>query len=205
LQTAVYTLDQQGNARVEITQAANGSEQAAWRELKDLRKDELDKYFNRAVRSRHANASLNNYFLENLSDMTRDIKMRYSYRIDAYASKAGEKHMIFKLPAAQFSSEETAQPERDLPLYWALPEKTVQQTNFIIPDGWKVEHLPADFSAQGPGHSYQASYEVKGRSIRLQEEYVRTARLLPAQDYAAFKKFREELALFGEDWVVISR
>ena len=184
---------------------AVGSIQADWRELKNLREDELDKHFSQAVRSLHANATLSSYSLENLPDMTRDIKLRYSYRIASYALKAGEKYMIFKLPVTPFTCEETAQQERDLPLYWPLPEKTVQNTNFIIPEGWKIEYLPKDFSAEGPGHSYKASYEVKGRSIRLREEYVRSVRLLAPKDYAAFKKFREQLASFGEEWAVIAR
>ena len=204
-QTTVYTLDHSGDATVQTSEEASGAQQAAWRALKDLRKDELDRHFRQSVRELHANAALSSYSLENLEDMTRDIKLRYAYKIDSYALKAGETYMIFKLPAVPFSCDDTAQNERDMPLYWSLPEKTVQVTNFIIPEGWKIEHLPQNFSAEAPGHSYTANYEVKGRSIRLKEEYVRSVRLLEPKDYEAFKRFREQLASFGETWTVITR
>ncbi|NLO91226.1 MAG: DUF3857 and transglutaminase domain-containing protein [Elusimicrobia bacterium] len=204
-QNTVVYLSQSGDVRAETSEEASGTQQSAWRELKDLSREELDKYFRQSVRSLHANASLDSYSMQNLQDMSRDIKVRYSYSIDGYAAKSGGTLMAFKLPMAPFSSEETAQDERELPLYWPHTEKTAQFTNFIIPDGWKIEHMPANFKMEGPGHSYSASYEVKGRSIRMKEEYIRSVRLLPAERYEAYKKFREEMAAFGADWVVISR
>ncbi|MDD4005526.1 MAG: DUF3857 domain-containing protein [Elusimicrobiaceae bacterium] len=203
-QAGEFALDENGNLKGSFSERAFGETQAAVREYKNYKKEDLDRAMEQRAHSIHPRARLEGYTLENETDLSKNVAYKMSISVDGYALKAGD-YMIFKAPGAQYFAYDVGLARRELPLFWYLRERTAKKITVRLPGGYALYHAPAPLALKTAGSSFSASYRTAGAELLFSDEFRRERTLLPVADYARYKAFIETLARFSENWVVLKK
>jgi hypothetical protein len=74
-----------------------------------------------------------------------------------------------------------------------------------IPAGYRLEHAPEVKPVDGPSASFEASVKVSGGSLVTKERFVIKKKIIPAEEYAEFKKSADGLKKMSEGTVILAR
>lgn len=189
-----------GTARLRFA----GEDQASWRALKDWKKDDIDREFERLVHDIHPNASLVAYSIDGLNDLTRDLSLRVSFKIPDYALTASG-YKAFRLPFILQSADDVGKPSRDEPMFWYHRSRRTKEVTVALPAGYRLSYMPPPVKLRGPGVSYAASYSDAGGELRLDEDLTQDDVEVSTADYPAYKAFREAVAQSTQRWIVLEK
>ena len=182
-----------------------GEDQAGWRGLKDLKKEDLDRQFEEFVHGIHPNARLVSYSIDGLEDPDRDLAVRIAFKIKDYALTASGGYMAFRLPWIGASAEDVGKPAREEPMFWwrrAHEDKTVTVS---LPRGYLLDYAPPPADLEGPGDVYKASYSSRPGELDFSAASARDAVEVSPADYPAYKAHREDVVRFTERWLVLKK
>jgi hypothetical protein len=182
-----------------------GGRQAGWRELKDWKKEDVDKEFEKMAHSIHPNARLAAYSVQNLEDPTRDLVLRFDYAVKDYAITAAGGFMALRIPWSQHPAGDVGQPSRESPMFWYERDRDSSEVSLALPSGYALYYVPEAVKLDGPQSTFRASYTPGAGSLAFSEEWVRSLTELPTADYAKYKVFREDMARFAEKWIVLKK
>ncbi len=205
LETNTLKLDRNGNLKGNFVLQPLGNHQVGWRGFKDSKKEEIDKFFEQFIHDLHPNARLDSYKIENLDDLSKDIVVTASYNITGYALKAGGRYLLFKLPGIEQSAWAVGQTERKLPMFWYHRNKTLNRATVSLPKGFKLYYAPEEITLEAAGQKYHAAYKAEGGSLNFTEESVRVKPEIPIENYPEYKNYKETLAKFSENWIVLEK
>ncbi len=201
---ARYTLDKDGNLSGASTTRMTGGSQAAMRAYKNYKKDDLDRDMEQYAHSIHPLARLKSYELANLDDLSKDLNFAISIDVSGYAMKAG-RYMIFKVPGLEYSASDAAQTERELPLFWYSRSRTSRSLEIKLPAGYRLYHAPKDLDIKLAGQSYKAGFKASAGLLIFSEDLKMENTWVPQADYGQYKAFKQALAEFSENWVVLEK
>jgi transglutaminase-like putative cysteine protease len=201
---ASYTLSPDGALAGSYTEKMSGGYQAAMREYKDYKKDDLDRAMEKLAHSIHPEARLKSYKLENLEDLSKDLVFSLSLEAPGYAMKAG-KYMILKVPGLDYSAADAAETERELPLFWYSRGLTSQEVTLKLPPGYRLYYAPKDLDLKLAGESYKASFRASPGTLKFNEEYRLDNTWITPEAYPDYKAFKQALAQFSESWIVLKK
>jgi len=202
--SAQYTLGQGGDLSGVSSSRMTGGYQASMRSYKNYKKEDLDRDMEKFVHSIHPLARLKSYKLENLNDLSKDLDFSISMDVPGYAMKAG-KYMIFKVPGLDYSASDAAQTERELPLFWYSRGRTKRSLEIKLPEGYRLFHAPKDLDLKLAGQSYKAGFKVSSGLLTFTEDLEKDDTWVAPADYGQYKAFKQALAEFSENWIVLEK
>jgi hypothetical protein len=182
-----------------------GADQADWRGLKDLKKEDVDREFEEFVHGIHPNARLVSYSIDGLNDPTRDLTVKLAFAIKDYALTASGGYMAFRLPWIGASAEDVGKPRREEPLFWWRRGHADKNISLSLPRGYRLHYAPPPASLGVPGDSYRASYSPAPGTLDFSEESSRDAVEVSPQAYPAYKDYRESVVRFTDRWIVLQK
>lgn len=201
---ARYALDKDGNLSGSYSSRMTGGYQAGMRGYKDYKKEDLDRDMEKYVHSIHPLARLKSYSLKNLDDLSRDLEFSISMEAAGYAMKAG-RFMIFKVPGLDYTAADAAQTERELPLFRYARDRNTRSLEVKLPEGYRLYYAPKPLEADLAGQSYKAGFKAAPGLLTFTED-MRTERTwVDSRDYPQYKAFKEALAQFSENWIVLEK
>lgn len=77
------------------------------------------------------------------------------------------------------------------------------QTELVIPEGYKVDYLPASFKKSAPQYSFEGSYTNKGKNIIYTKTIVINKPILLKSEFDNWNAFIKEINNFYNDQVVL--
>ncbi|MBC7949734.1 MAG: hypothetical protein H7Y42_17750 [Chitinophagaceae bacterium] len=77
------------------------------------------------------------------------------------------------------------------------------QTELVIPEGYKVDYVPASFKKNSPGYSFEGAYTQKGKSIIYNKTIVVNKPVLLTTDFEGWNAFVKAINHFYSDQVVL--
>jgi hypothetical protein len=77
------------------------------------------------------------------------------------------------------------------------------QTELVIPEGYKVDYVPASFKKSTPHYSFEGSYTHKGKSILYAKTIIIRKPILLKTDFDSWNSFVKEINNFYNDQVVL--
>ncbi|MEI9809053.1 MAG: transglutaminase domain-containing protein [Bacteroidota bacterium] len=77
------------------------------------------------------------------------------------------------------------------------------QTELAVPDGYKVDYIPASFKKNTPGYSFEGSYANKGKSIVYTKTILINKPILLRSEFDSWNSFVKEINNFYNDQVVL--
>ncbi|PIU20685.1 MAG: hypothetical protein COT18_00935 [Elusimicrobia bacterium CG08_land_8_20_14_0_20_59_10] len=203
-ETAQYELNAEGGLSGGMRTRMTGGEQAGMRGYKDYKKEDLDRAMEKYAHSIHPRARLKSYKLDNLEDLSKNLNFGVEVSVDGYAMKAG-RYMIFKVPGLEYSARDAAQTERELPLFWYSRSLDSRSLRLKLPPGYRLYYAPEKLEIDLAGQSYTASFGTDGGFLTFTAELKREKTWLEPSAYPEYKKFKQALAQFSENWIVLEK
>ncbi len=77
------------------------------------------------------------------------------------------------------------------------------QTELVVPDGYKVDYIPASFKKSTPQYSFEGSYTNKGKSVLYNKTIVVNKPILLKSEFDSWNAFVKEINNFYNDQVVL--
>jgi hypothetical protein len=77
------------------------------------------------------------------------------------------------------------------------------QTELAVPDGYKVDYVPASFKKSTPNYSFEGSYVNKGKSVLYNKTIIVNKPVLLTSEFATWNAFVKEINDFYNDQVVL--
>ena len=199
------SLTADGAIHGDATIRVHGFHQAGWRAMKDWKKQDVDQQLEKMIHGLHPNARLLSYSIENLEDPTRDIVVRAAYAIKAYAITASGGYIAFRVPWTERGAGDVGKPARETPMFWYERERATNSSTIDLPAGYSLYFAPEPVNLRAAGQAYRGSVTARPGGLSFADESVTDSLEVAAGDYPKYKEFREEIARFTRNWIVLKK
>jgi hypothetical protein len=151
------------------------------------------------VSSFSPDATLNEYSLENIYDISKPFSMRLSCTLRDYVVEAGNLR-IFAIPGAEMAFPEVTLPERKYDIAYDTSFEMIHDVILTVPETYRVEYLPSEINLETPYATYRASYTAENdTTLVFHDDFRRTKRVVPVRDYAAYKAFLQKVSKYSKE------
>jgi hypothetical protein len=206
--TAKMTLDDKGTLRGEVHEVWVGDPAAAQRYA--LRSVKLDTDQIKPVESVVA-ASLTNFqvlkaSVRNLHDVDRPFEWNYSIEAGEYAKASGDLLLLRPrlLGVKAIPLLEMAEPRHNA-IEFEAPERDTDVFEFVLPEGYVVDELPAPVHVDTSFGSYESRTEMVGQVMRYTRTFEIRSLSLPAAEAEELKQFYRIIARDERNAAVLKR
>lgn len=194
-----------GSLALSVTYTAEGNAQANLRGLKDLDEQMLRNRLTQFAAFLHPSASLEDYEISDMADLTAQPTLTLHCRIPGYAVTAGEDLMMFTLPAVSYSAHQVGRPTREFGLFWDRVAMETTEGTIALPEGYEVYSLPAEMDFDSNVASYEASLSAKDGTVMFQDAYRLNVAEAPASAYPDYKQCLETRAGLARQRIILRK
>jgi hypothetical protein len=190
-----------GSAVSEYSGESKISLQSAHAATKNDRKAESLADF---VRSNNDNIEVSNISTSNFTDRQKSLQLKYDFKANNQITKAGNELYVIIDWEKDFSGMEMpADRKNDYEFNQKYCLST--QTELTIPEGYKIEYLPASLKKNTDNWSFEGSYVNKGKTILYSRNIVINKPILKKAEFAGWNSFVAEINKFYNDQVVLKK
>jgi hypothetical protein len=189
----------QGHSRM----LTSGKYNLGYRQLKYVRPVKRKEMLQGIVNGAYPGGELLKYSFSGLEDLNKNIGINLDYRGPNYLKKAG-KLRLFQLPGVGGSAAVVGKETRTYPIFFGSTSWSQTKVQIKIPSRYRVKYLPPEIKLDLPAVSYHAKYELADdNTILYQEDSLTKGQEIPVSAYQEYKQFREKIAKFGEESIVL--
>jgi len=176
-----------------------------WRYHKNDKPRLLDNFFQSIAKDIDELGELREYKLDGYKSLDEKVSVVYRVDIPGYATTTGD-IIAFRLPGVNFGASSVGASTRKLP--FARPGNTYAEKHItiVLPKGYTIEYMPASLKTGVGYRNFDASIKVENNKMYYVEKLDGTdAPFLEPEKYAEYKAYIEQLARFGESWILLRR
>ena len=190
-----------GNSITEYNGESKISVQSAYAGIKNDKKAESLADF---ARSNNSNIEVSNITNSDFKDRQKPLQLKYDFKANNQVTKAGnELYVILDWEKDLSGMEMEANRKNDYEFDQKYFHTT--QTELTIPEGYKVDYMPAAFKKNTPNWSFEGSYVNKGKTIVYSKNIIINKPILKKTDFAGWNNFIGEINKFYNDQVVLKK
>jgi len=164
----------------------------------DKKKDVLSSF----LRHGDDNIVLSNLKEPDFKERQKPIQVSFDFKANNQLTKAGNELYVIMDWNKEFSGLEF-DDKRKNDYEFTNKYYLDVQTELVIPDGYKVDYLPAAFKKSTPQYSFEGSYTNKGKSILYKKLIVVNKPVLFKSEFESWNKFIKDINTFYNDQVVL--
>jgi transglutaminase-like putative cysteine protease len=177
-------------------------------ELRPLKGELLDRYFQKSAASLSANALDKKHEVGDTQSVTGALKVEQQIAVPGY-SVAQQNFRVFELPPISLDVAEQA-PSSDLTtrktaLWVGTPRTERAEVSVQIPAGWKVTYVPPKLEGKAEGVSYSSGCEANGQTVTCKGEIKLDKLVVPTEKYGAFREALTKLQAYERRIVLLAR
>ncbi len=190
-----------GNATALYNGESKISVQGAYASIRNDKKSESLANF---LSNRNNNVEVLNIANPDFSDRQKPLQFKYDLKVNNQVTKTGnELYVVVDWDKEFGDMEMPADRKND----YEFNQKYYlnSQTELAVPDGYKVEYLPAAFKKSTPSWSFEGTYTNKGKSIVYTKTIIINKPILKKSDFAAWNSFIADISKFYNDQVVLAK
>ena len=147
---------------------------------------------------------LEEYTIENLDSLNTPIVLRYSFRGPEYFTCAGALRIMPQLSAVDTSL--VAKEKRKYPIEFAFLDRKETILEIALPPGFGIQYLPEGTTIENRWMRFTVEYSRKdAHRIFFRQRMDLKTRVIPQDEYAAFKVFLEETGKKVKQRIVIEK
>ena len=188
-----------GTTRVEYNGESKAMLHGVYTSIRnDKKKDALSSF----LRHGDDNLVLSNVKEPDFQNRQKPLEVSFDFKANNQLTKAGNELYIVMDWNKEFSSLELDDKRKN---DYEFNNKYYLdvQTELLIPEGYKVDYLPAAFKKNTSQYSFDGSYTNKGKSILYKKLIVVNKPVLLKSEFEAWNKFIKEINTFYNDQVVL--
>ncbi|MBN2309188.1 MAG: transglutaminase domain-containing protein, partial [Candidatus Hydrogenedentes bacterium] len=201
----VVRLDANGDVFVQTRNRYTGPYEAGVRGFwKQVREDNRRQRMMEYVNSISPGAVLDDFTLSDLTDLSQQLTMSIDYALPGHAIRAKDL-MYLRVPTLERTFTEAALETRRFPIQYYSTEERILEIDIHLPDGFQPEWMPEPLDIVSPYLEYHAAYEPGDGVIRLRETFRRLQRIVPVEDYPAYRDHLRAIAAFTKKEVFVTQ
>jgi len=198
------TLSPEGDAVVRTRNAYNGNIEAGVRGFwKRTREDNRKLMMAEYVNTISPGAVLDDFTLTELDDLAQPLEITIDYTLHGHAIRVRDL-MYLKLPTLERDFPEAALETRRYPIQYHTTEERILEIDLVLPPGFRARWLPPPLEIVHPYVEYQARYEEAEGRVRFRETYRRPERIVPVEDYPAYRDALRAIAAFTKQEIFLT-
>jgi hypothetical protein len=190
-----------GTASVEYNGESKSMLQSVYASLRNDKKDDV---LSNYVRKGNDNLGVFDMKHSDFTDRQKPLQVSYSYKANNQVTKTGNELYVVLDWDKEFGSLEIPE-DRVLDYEFNQKYHLSVQKELAIPEGYKVDYLPATVKKSTAQFSFEGSYVNKGKSILYTKTIIINKPILRKADFAAWNAFLADLNKFYNDQVVLTR
>ena len=201
--TAIFNLNEDGGFEAEINIVGKGMNDMGLRMLsKRFSPDRIKQIFEGSFQSIGSGVAIDTIILSDPQDYTKNMNVKIKLSADEFALVQGKK-MRFKPPFSGGSSirisvgggggDPFALEKRKYPLYLYSKTKTIAVETIKIPKGYRVVHLPEDYTIDSDFMTAKNTWKRKVRSIEHRTEFIMKKIEIMPDEYPSARKVMKEM------------
>ncbi|RTQ49311.1 DUF3857 domain-containing protein [Hymenobacter gummosus] len=183
-----------GYARGRATAALRGADQTAQqRTVRSMLERGSNKFF------------VDKYTVGGLAEAEQPLTVDYQFHLEDYVQRIDDELYVNLNLERELTNDRIDVQRRRLPRANEYRRHSRQQTEFEIPAGYDLSHLPANVQADDPVAGFRISYRREGNKVVQDKEvYVNYLLLEPGQ-FAAYNKVVDQLSEAYRDALILKR
>lgn len=177
-------------------------------ELRPLKGELLDRYFQRSASNLSATALSKKHEVSDTHSVTGPLAVTHEVAVPGY-STAQESFRVFELPPVTLDVAD-AEPDaglstRKTALWLGTPRTERGELTVQVPAGWKITYVPPRLEGKADGVAYSSGCEAAGQQITCKSEIVLDKLVVPADKYGAFRDALTKLQAYERRIVLLTR
>lgn len=177
------------------------SVQSAYAAIKNDKKAESLADF---ARSNNDNIEISNLTNSDFNDRQKPLQLKYNFKANNQVTRTGNELYVVMDWEKEFAGLEM-KPDRKNDYEFNQKYYLTTQTELTIPEGYKVDYIPAAFKKSMPGWSFEGSYVNRGKSILYTKTIVINKPILKKADFEGWNSFIADINKFYNDQVVLTK
>lgn len=177
------------------------SVQSAYAAIKNDKKAESLADF---ARSNNGNIEISNLTNSDFNDRQKPLQLKYNFKANNQVTRTGNELYVVMDWEKEFAGLEM-KPDRKNDYEFNQKYYLTTQTELTIPEGYKVDYIPAAFKKSTAGWSFEGSYVNKGKTILYSKTIVINKPILKKADFEGWNSFITDINKFYNDQVVLTK
>jgi hypothetical protein len=182
-----------GSLQGEVEEVSTGTRAAiARRYWKDSTEQDRKKVLERILGASLGSFQVDNITVTNAEDLELDLVVRYKFTVDRYAKNAGPLLLVRPRIVGEYAAPLDASKPRHYGYEISAPFWASETVEITLPEGYKVDELPASARSSVAFAEYTSKTEDAGNVLRYTRDYKVRTTLVPVD------KIDQLRSLFGE-------
>jgi len=148
-------------------------------------------------------ARLDGYAVDHLDDLNEPLVLRYSFHGPEFLMPAGPLRIMPAL--AGFDMSAVTKTARRYPVEYEMMDLKNNETTIILPRGYVIRHMPEPIREDNQWMKYEAVYTMRGSTLVFRQAVELRRRVIPQEEYSAYKDFIHQLGKRVKQRVVLER
>jgi hypothetical protein len=188
-----------GSSTVEYNGEAKIYTQMAYASVRSENKSDALSSF---LRGGDNNLVLSDIKTPDFNDRQKPLQLSYSFQANNQVTRAGNEVYVVMDWDKEFSNLELGN-ERKNDYEFEHKYYLTTQTELAVPDGYKVDYVPAGFKKTTADYSFEGSYASKGKTIVYTKTIIVNKPILRKSDFTDWNNFVRDINKFYNDQVVL--
>jgi Domain of Unknown Function with PDB structure (DUF3857) len=204
--TAKVKLLADGSLQGQVEEVYTGYRAALAREYwKDATEKDRKKVLERILGASLGSFQVDNITLANADDLEKDLLVSYKFTADRYAKNAGPLLLVRPRVVGEYAGALDASKPRHYGYEMRAPYSTSEIVEITLPEGYKVDELPASTQATVAFAEYSSKTEDAGTVLRYTRDYKMRTTLVPVDKIDQLRKLFGEINLDEKNMAVLKK
>lgn len=190
-----------GTSTIEYNGESKINVQRAYSSIKNSDKKEALHSF---LKSGDENIQVINIKNPDFNERQKPLQVTFDFKASNQITKAGSELYVVMDWDKEFSSSDIP-ADRKNDYEFTHKYLITTQTELVIPEGYKVDYLPAAFKRTTPDYSFEGSYVNKGKSIVYTKTIAVSKVILRKTEFAGWNKFISDINTFYNEQIVLKK
>lgn len=169
-----------------------------------LESEEKRKQFEQMAKRVSSNAKLVDYNLENLTDISKPLKMTIKYEVPELIKKQKDLYVL-KLPELKerYTRNELSLSSRNYDLIYDTSEEITHTYKILLPEEMKILSRPEKFSRKIKNAEYEAFYIEKNDTLIFKDNWKRKDKKIEISEYNNYRNLCNEILNYAQKPVIM--
>jgi transglutaminase-like putative cysteine protease len=160
--------------------------------------------FSEFLKGGDANIAITSVKNSDFNERQKPLQLTYEFKAANQITKAGNELYVVMDWEKEFAGLELPADRRN---DYEFNQKYFlsTQTELVLPEGYKVDYLPAAFKKTTPHYSFEGSYTSKGKSIVYTKTITVSKPILRKSEFGEWNSFIADVNKFYNDQIVLKK
>jgi Domain of Unknown Function with PDB structure (DUF3857) len=204
--TARVKLLADGSLEGEVEEIYTGYRAALARQYwKDATEKDRKKILERVLGASLGSFQVEDITVSNADDLEKDLTLSYKFTVDRYAKNAGPLLLIRPRVVGEYAGDLDSTKPRHYGYEIRAPYWTSETVEITLPEGYKVDELPASAKSSLAFAEYNSKTEDAGNVLRYTRDYKVTTTLIPVEKVDQLKSLFGEITMDEKNMAVLKK